>query len=493
MTAKKTNRSFNYWQWRILIVTMVGYSLFYFVRKNFSFAMPGLSAEYGISKTSLGIILTIIGLIYGFSRFANGVLADRFNARIHMSIGLLLCAIANLAFGFGTDISTWITGQASGTMFTNTLVLIIGLLLVLNNIFQGAGYPPCARLLCHWIPPQELATKQSIWNSSHSIGASLVSILCGYVMGHLGTDLSSNAATVSQIAANLHVDTTDPVAMQSVIASVSHYGAWRWCFWIPSMIAFAGAVFLFIFLRDTPSTIGLPELSGTESKENLEESGPERKAFIHKMVYGNKIIWILAIADFFVYVARFSVLDWGPTFLKEARGLSLANAGWTVAIFEIFGIIGTLVAGWATDKFFQGKTQRTCAIDMIGLTICMIIFWLLPSSSPMWLVVLVLAFAGFFVYGPQALVGIAASNQATKKAAATANGLIGIFCYTSVFISGLGIGALVDWINKITPGKGWDYVFMMMIVIAFIGALIFIGMWKMKANGYDKIDVDSSK
>ena len=100
MTAKKTNRSFNYWQWRILIVTMVGYSLFYFVRKNFSFAMPGLSAEYGISKTSLGIILTIIGLIYGFSRFANGVLADRFNARIHMSVGLLLCAIANLAFGF---------------------------------------------------------------------------------------------------------------------------------------------------------------------------------------------------------------------------------------------------------------------------------------------------------------------------------------------------------------------------------------------------------
>jgi hypothetical protein len=34
---------------------------------------------------------------------------------------------------------------------------------------------------------------------------------------------------------------------------------------------------------------------------------------------------------------------------------------------------------------------------------------------------------------------------------------------------------------------------MMMIGIALIGALIFIGMWKMKANGYDKIDVDSSK
>jgi len=472
---------------------MVGYSLFYFVRKNFSFAMPGLSAEYGISKTSLGVILTIIGLIYGFSRFANGILADRFNARIHMSVGLLLCAVANLAFGFGTDISTWITGRDSGTMFTNTLVLIIGLLLVLNNIFQGTGYPPCARLLSHWIPPQELATKQSIWNASHSIGASLVAILCGYVMGHLGEDMSANAATVSRIASNLNVDVGDPLAMQGVMASAAHFGAWRWCFWIPSIIAFAGAVFLFIFLRDTPSSVGLQELPGTESKNHIDEKGPERTAFLRKMVYGNKIIWVLAIADFFVYVARFSVLDWGPTFLKEARGLSLANAGWTVAIFEIFGIMGTLVAGWATDKFFKGKAHRTCAIDMVGATVCMFVFWLLPSTSPIWLVVLVLAMSGFFIYGPQALVGIAASNQATKKAAATANGLIGIFCYTSVFVSGLGIGALVDWINSINPGKGWDYVFMMMIGVALVGALIFMGMWKVKANGYDKINVDPAR
>ena len=53
----KTNKSFLYWQWRTIIVTMIGYALFYFVRKNFSFAIPGLSAEYGITKTSFGIIM----------------------------------------------------------------------------------------------------------------------------------------------------------------------------------------------------------------------------------------------------------------------------------------------------------------------------------------------------------------------------------------------------------------------------------------------------
>ena len=53
MTPEQTKR-FKYWQTRTIIATMVGYALFYFVRKNFSLAMPGLEADLGISKTSVG-------------------------------------------------------------------------------------------------------------------------------------------------------------------------------------------------------------------------------------------------------------------------------------------------------------------------------------------------------------------------------------------------------------------------------------------------------
>ena len=44
MTPEQTKR-FKYWQTRTIIATMVGYALFYFVRKNFSLAMPGLEAD----------------------------------------------------------------------------------------------------------------------------------------------------------------------------------------------------------------------------------------------------------------------------------------------------------------------------------------------------------------------------------------------------------------------------------------------------------------
>ena len=140
MTPEQTKR-FKYWQTRTIIATMVGYALFYFVRKNFSLAMPGLEADLGISKTSLGIFLTLNGVVYGLSRFVNGILADRMNARWYMAIGLALCALANFAFGFGEDVSYWITGQHDGSQFTNTMILFMGIMWVINGMLQGDGIP----------------------------------------------------------------------------------------------------------------------------------------------------------------------------------------------------------------------------------------------------------------------------------------------------------------------------------------------------------------
>lgn len=535
---------------------MLGYALFYFVRKNFSFAMPGLAAEYAISNTSFGIILAIVGLVYGLSRFANGLLADRMNARYHMSLGLLLCAAASLAFGFAPALLGIEIGVAP-----HSLVVAFGVLLVLNNIFQGSGFPPCARLLSHWIPPQELATKMSIWNTSHSIGAGLLAILCGFIMGHMGSDLSNNAedvermtrnyittnfkddvkksdiriakvnsvsvseandATVAQVVYTYkpnyedgrrvsevyiftHEDYTDvksliaenaeitteeiasdtglpapqAKALQSIVSLSSNAGAWRWCFWLPGIIALMGALGIFVFLRDTPKSVGLPELENKTSALADDTNPEEYRRFVRKKVYGNKLIWILAFANFFVYVVRFSVLDWGPKFLTEARDMSYAYAGWTVAIFEIFGIIGMLAAGWATDKWFGGRAHRTCVFCMLGTALFMTIFYLLPGDVHPLVLICVLAMAGFFIYGPQALIGIAAANQATKKAAATANGLTGIFGYLSVFVSGLGVGVLVDHF-------GWNYVFVGMIAMAVVGMGVFLLMWGAKRDGYDE-------
>ncbi len=416
-----TSQRFKYWQTRTIIATMIGYALFYFVRKNLSIAMPAMQADLGITKTELGLFLTLHGLIYGLSKFINGFIGDRVNARYFMVTGLVLSAICNVVFGF------------------SSAVLVFGSVWMLNGWFQGMGFPPCARMLTHWVPPRELATKMSVWNTSHSIGAGLVVIVCGYVVS-LG---------------------------------------WRWCFFVPSIIALLGAVGVWFTMRDTPQSVGLQALVPeglTKEEAEHEDTSAEFKAFVRKQVFLNPYIWVIAVANFFVYVIRYVVLDWGPTLLSEWKGVSIEHAGWMVAAFEISGIIGMLAAGWATDRFFGGRSPRVCVFCMGFATLFIFLFWLL-DTPPMWLASLLLMAAGFFIYGPQALVGIAAANMATKRAAATAGGFTGLFGYASTLVSGWGLGYLAT-------NYGWSLAISVLIGIGITGTLVFMLAWNAKADGY---------
>ena len=475
-------KKFKYWQWRTIAGTMIGYIFFYLIRKNFSFLMPGLTAEYGISKTSLGAVITAAGFLYGLSKLLNGMLADRVNGRWHMVTGLAVSTVTAILIGFGAEIITALTGVPEGSTpeFVGKFTILLSALWIVNNIFQGCGFPPCSRLIPRWVPSNELSTKMSIWNTSHSIGAGLAGILCGsFIMASMGTDMSADPAMVATIAGNLGKDVTDP----AVISAAEHVGAWKWAFIIPGIIAAVGVFITAGILRDTPKSVGLPELEEgkKDGEPEVQETQAEISAYITKHVWKNPVIWALALADFFVYVIRFAVLDWGPTFLREHCAMSPEWAASTVIIFELFGVVGMLVAGWISDKVFGGRATRTCLFCMLGTLVAILGFIALQTAgaSPIMLL-FVLATAGMFIYGPQALIGVIASNHATRKASATANGLVGFVSYISPIVSGLGFGMIAD--SKF----GWHGVFVAMVVMAIIGALIFVPMWKMKRDAYEE-------
>jgi OPA family glycerol-3-phosphate transporter-like MFS transporter/OPA family sugar phosphate sensor protein UhpC-like MFS transporter len=420
--SEEAARKFKYWQIRTIIGTMVGYAAFYFVRKNLSIAIPAILDDPGLgfSKAELGLILTLMGVCYGISRFVNGMVGDRVISKYFMAGGLILSAICNIIFGL------------SSSLIVFTIVWIF------NGWFQGTGFPPCVRLLTHWVPPKQLATKMSIWNTSHSIGAGLVLVVCGYI--------------------------------------ISSGLGWRWCFYIPSAVALAGAAFILISLRDTPKSVGLEELNIEQKKK--EDKNDDFKKILRKRVFANPYIWIIGIANFFVYVLRYAILDWGPTLLGEWKGISINKAGWMVALFELAGVFGMLTAGRVTDKFFGGRGPRVCVFCMLLATMFMALFWVL-DSPPIWLATLILACAGFFIYGPQALVGIAAANIATQEAAASAAGLTGLFGYASTIFSGWGLGYIAEHM-------GWSFAFASLMAFGIVGALVFMMSWKAKANGYDE-------
>ena len=424
----KDEKSFRKAQWRFILCSMIAYAFFYLTRKNLSMAQPGMLEEGVISTYALGTIMTVHGVVYGCSRFVNGFWADRLNGRIFMTVGLALSAAMNFLFG------------------CTSLSLLFSIFWIVNGFTQGMGFPPCAKMLTHWIHPKELATKMSIWNTSHSFGAVMALGLCSLLLG-LGFN-------------------------------------WRWCFWVPAVLAGLAAVFCFFCVPDSPTEAGVEELEIgeghriTESPNHRnEECSAITTADRRRLVFGNKVIWLMATANFFVYIVRFGFLDWGPTFLKQFKGIPVAKGGLMIIAFELAAVVGTIFAGWITDKVFKGRGQRTCVFCMLFAALFSFGFWYLPEGAALWQATLLLMGAGFCIYGPQALIGIVAANQATKEAAAMANGFTGIMGYASTTVSGLGIAFIKE-------NFGWGVTLGAVAGFALVGMVLFLFAWNSSADGY---------
>jgi OPA family glycerol-3-phosphate transporter-like MFS transporter/OPA family sugar phosphate sensor protein UhpC-like MFS transporter len=164
--------------------------------------------------------------------------------------------------------------------------------------------------------------------------------------------------------------------------------------------------------------------------------------------------------------------------LKQARGIDLSSATWIVAAYEASGLLGILAGGWITDRVFGGRAARACVFYMALCTVTLVAFLKLPQQS-MTTSTLLMCLAGFFVYGPQSLIGAAAANLATKRAAAASVGLTGLFGYLSTTVSGLGIGVLVERF-------GWNAGLLVFVVSGLLGTLLFAICWGAKAHGYER-------
>ena len=134
------------------------------------------------------------------------------------------------------------------------------------------------------------------------------------------------------------------------------------------------------------------------------------------------------------------------------------------------------MAGVISDRVFQGRASRTCLFYMICCTVAVFLFWKIPHQTPL-ITSLILGMTGFFIYGPQALVGAIVSNLSTKKAAASAVGLTGLFGYGSTIISGWGIG-------YVSQHYGWDTTFKCMFFFAICATVCFALAWPAPRDTY---------
>lgn len=407
--------TFKYWRIRIFYSMFVGYAFYYFSRKSFTFAMPGLSGELGLTKGDLGLLGSILYISYAVSKFASGVLSDRSNSRYFMAFGLIMTGLLNIFFGLSSSL------------------LFLAIFWGLNGWFQGFGWPPCARFLTQWYSQNERGSWWSSWNISHNVGAFAIPWIIGICLEHYG---------------------------------------WRMAMYVPGVLCIIGGLFLINRLRDTPQSLGLPpvevyrnDFSGV-TKEDLDGKRGSTREILVESVLKNKYIWMLSIAYFFVYVVRTGINDWTALFLHEQKGYGLFAANGYVSLFEAGGIIGSLCAGWASDRLFAAKRGPVNILFAIGMLTAVLLFWLTPQGYP-WIDSVLIFFIGFMVFGPQMLIGVAAAEVSHKKAVATSTGFAGCFAYMGAACAGYPLG-------KITQDLGWEGFFIAMIACCVISVLFLL-------------------
>ncbi len=409
LPSDKIDSVYSRLRWQLFIGIFVGYAGYYLVRKNFSLAMPYL-IEQGFSRGDLGVALAAVSIAYGLSKFLMGSVSDRSNPRYFLSGGLLMSALVMFCFGF----MPWATGSITA-MF---------ILLFINGWVQGMGWPACGRTMVHWWSRKERGEIVSVWNVAHNVGGGLIGPL--FILG-------------------LWAFNDD----------------WRTAFYVPAFFATLVAIFIWLTVRDTPQSCGLPAIEEHKNDypddyDKSHETEMTAKEIFFKYVFANKLLWSIAIANAFVYLIRYGVLDWAPVYLKEAKEFSVDKSSWAYFLYEWAGIPGTLLCGWISDKLFKGRRAPAGILFMVLVTFAVLVYWFNPAGNPT-IDMMALIAIGFLIYGPVMLIGLYALELAPKKAAGTAAGLTGLFGYLGGAVAANAIlGYTVDHF-------GWDGGFMILV------------------------------
>ena len=419
------------YRWRIMESTFLGYATFYLLRKgNFATVAKEMGEALQYDKASIGAMMAVASLSYGMAKFLMGSVSDRSDPRKFMAAGLLLSACCNLTFGFVGDYYTHLV------------------LWGINGFVQGMGWPPCGRSMGHWFSESERGLTFSIWNTSHNLGGGIAGILAAW------------AATT--------------------------WGGWQFAFFVPGIICAIGAIYLFFRLLDTPQSVGLPPIeeyrkdfpNGISDTDSLERDLSFRELFIDK-VLTNKYVWLLAAANFFAYVARYALHDWGPTYLKEVKGASISDGGWAIFAMNFGGIPSTIMLGWISD-LAGGRRGMVATLCMIPVFAAYAVILFTPKGY-LWLDMMMLATIGFFIYPVINLIVIAALDVVSKKAIGTAAGFIGLFGYLGTAAQNVGFGWMVDHYAELYDKQvAWNIVLYAVLACSLIAGLLLALLWNAK-------------
>ncbi|MCI2082629.1 MAG: MFS transporter [Bacteroidales bacterium] len=463
----KIDKTYKSMRLKVFLGSFLGYFAYYLVRKNLSVAAPDMISQGLLTKEGFGIAASAVSIAYAFSKFIMGSVSDRSDCRKFLVSGLVALSLVMIITG--------VIPYSATNVSLNVILMFIMMLIV--GWLSGMGWPPCGRVMSHWFSQNERSFKMSLWNTSHTFG--------GGTMGILGS------------------------AGMAILASWGISQSWRGAFIFPSMVAIVIAIFCWLTLRDTPESCGLPAIedyrhdyTGVKAEKGEEIKIPFKRLFVD-YVFKNKMLWIIAIANAFVYLVRYGVGDWSPTYLQETGIMNGEESRIAFSLHNYAGVVGTIVCGLISTKWFKGRCAPANVLYMVLVLIGVLLYWQAGpvasyfvgifggdvAAATRTVVLVALIGIGFFIYGPVALIGIQALNLVPKNAAGTAAGFVGFFGYLlgDAILAKIVMGAIAD------SNLGWNATFWMFAIACVIATVLCATTWKQEKEDMIKNEIRNAK
>ncbi|XP_040867145.1 putative glycerol-3-phosphate transporter 4 isoform X4 [Glycine max] len=173
-------------------------------------------------------------------------------------------------------------------------------------------------------------------------------------------------------------------------ASVLEYG-WGWSFVVPGVVIVLGGVLVYLFLAPYPEDVGFSCVHGgggggdEEAQVNGVKKGgggggvapPTREGSVNRKSVGLVEACMIpgvipfALCLFFAKLVAYTFLYWLPFYLTQTaeiggKYISVKSAGNLSALFDVGGIFGGILAGYVSDKLNARAITAASFISLKG-------------------------------------------------------------------------------------------------------------------------------
>ena len=419
---EKVASTYKWRQFGVLLATCIGYIGYYIIRLVFTTEQNDIMKAYHFSTANIGLILSCFGIGYGVAKLFMGVFADKCDSNRYLMAGLFLSAVLNIFLGS-----------------TKNLYLIM-LLIFLMSVTQGMGAAACQKMIQLWWGPRMRGTMYSIWSSAHNAG----SFIC---------------VAIVQLAVFLFSGSIPAV------------------FYTASVISFIICILILLLGADRPKVVGLPDISTYTGDKVILDNGQVSTSdqtdlsitqiFI-KYILKNKLVWAVTLTSMSLYLVRYGIQSWIPSYLVQNKGFDPAAAKWVIGIFELASVPGVIIIGAISDAL-KGRRATVSIVCVIGMLLCLTCYFF---SSNHTVIIIALIIMGNLIYAPLTLVGLMINEVVPKFAVGASTGFMGFFQY--IFGETLAtalIGILVDhfgWIASNTVLYGASIVAVLFLLYTAI-------------------------